>query len=161
MGEQNIARLIAASSRVYGRYMTQAMSRIMRVPVASGTLFSAVLEHNEARLVQHGGPKLALQVLLGILTACAVAAWILLPANQLLPHNPCSIAGVGVLLAGRNLWPNGEVGKDVGLSFPEGAQWMGDAELRKVGLWDGLLVEMLIRDGVGCGIQARSSNEAV
>lgn len=92
VGEKNIARLANVTSKMYGRYMAQVMSRIVRTS-GSEELRPAFLEHTEMRLVQNSKPKLALQILLAVMTVCGIAAWALLPASKLLPHDPCSIAG--------------------------------------------------------------------
>ncbi|KAH8201327.1 hypothetical protein TruAng_004495 [Truncatella angustata] len=81
--------------------------------VVSG-LYSAVPIKGESRIVQNNAPKLALQVLLGVMAL---------------------IAGVAALLAGGGLWKGPEEERrDV--DIPRGMEWMSDDELKKDGLWN-------------------------
>ncbi|KAK8105107.1 hypothetical protein PG999_008466 [Apiospora kogelbergensis] len=76
VGRENVTRLIEATSKMYGRYMAQVMHRIMRSPNTTGggssasqRTFTAAATHSQTRLRQNVGPKVALQVLLGLMSA--------------------------------------------------------------------------------------------
>ncbi|KAH6658111.1 hypothetical protein BKA67DRAFT_206486 [Truncatella angustata] len=102
--------------------------------VVSG-LYSAVPIKGESRIVQNNAPKLALQVLLGVMALCVTISWLSMQTSGLLPHCPCSIAGVAALLAGGGLWKGPEEERrDV--DIPRGMEWMSDDELKKDGLWN-------------------------
>jgi hypothetical protein len=116
-GASNTDALLAASQRLYGRYMAQAISNNMRASVgaeddaASGgsnsTVLSAGLSRTGAgariRLRQNAGPKIALQVMLGLMIAGAVAMRLLLRVRDVLLHDPCSIAGTAALVVDGNI----------------------------------------------------------
>ncbi|KAI0149172.1 hypothetical protein BJ166DRAFT_58101 [Pestalotiopsis sp. NC0098] len=94
----------------------------------------------EARIVQNRGPKIALQVLLGVMVLCAAASWLsMLGAGGLLPHSPASIAGAAALLAGGELWKAQEEDRRRALLVPDGAEWIDDGELARLGVWENLV----------------------
>jgi hypothetical protein len=138
-GKQNTGRLLSATSKMYGRYMAQAMSQKMRSPLTSSAQqqagdITATVTYRQTWIVQNRGPKLALQILLGFMALCGLAAWFSMPTGGLLPHNPSSIAGVASLIAGSELWKGvGEVKR--GLVIPSGAEWMNNRDVKKRGLW--------------------------
>jgi hypothetical protein len=110
-GEANIPRLTSAVSNMYSRYMAQVMSRKMRLPLNAtdqSRLVQATLTERKPRLFQHSYPKIALQVLLGVMMLCGAISWALMPNVRLLPHDPCSIAGTACLLAGEEFWGDGK-----------------------------------------------------
>jgi Protein of unknown function (DUF3433) len=101
----------------YRRYMAQTLSDNMRVPVPSSGQYGAqdfivttpnitgqlVAEGQLPRLVQHHKPKLALEIMLGVMFVCGVLAWTFGQQRDIVPWNPCTIAGVMVLFAGSNI----------------------------------------------------------
>ncbi|KAF2625813.1 hypothetical protein BU25DRAFT_111749 [Macroventuria anomochaeta] len=106
VGEANISRLTSAVSKMYGRYISQVMSRKMRVPLNSidqAQPLQVTLTERKSRLAQHSAPEVALQVLLGTMMLCGILSWILMPNVRILPHDPCSIAGMVCLLAGKGI----------------------------------------------------------
>ncbi|KIW22653.1 uncharacterized protein PV07_10930 [Cladophialophora immunda] len=144
--DSNVDALLAAIEHGYGIYMAQAISGNMRtgLPLTGTNSASAGISTNNIafpttlvaplhanlthqaghdRLKQDNPSKIALQVLLGTMAACAVAAWMCAPDSNVLPHSPNSIAGVASLFAGSDhLW-GGDVLRD-------GAEWSSEAELR-------------------------------
>lgn len=56
-----------------------------------------------SRLKVNATSKLALQILLGVMTALGLGAWWLTNLRRTLPRNPCSIASTMALLAGSDL----------------------------------------------------------
>lgn len=107
VGAGNQDRLLDGIRSVYRRYMAQVASLKMRVPAASSAppeTYTASWENpNRGVLRQSRESKLALQILLGLMFACGVTAYLLLEASEVLPHDPCSIAGLASLLAGSSV----------------------------------------------------------
>lgn len=105
--------------RFYRRYMAQAISSNMRVhlnttstsrlkarqTVDDSTSFTGtyVPTMGTARLVQQRTPKLVLQVMLAVMFMCGTMSWVLGDFHKVVPWNPCTIAGVAVLLAGSRM----------------------------------------------------------
>jgi hypothetical protein len=113
------------------------MSRKMRISETEGSTsqtMSATLTYTEIRIVQNTAPKIALQVLLGMMALCLALSWVFMRTDGLLPHNPNSIAGVAAMLAGGALWKCQDEERR-GLFIPDGAEWMSDQELEARGLW--------------------------
>ncbi|KEQ93128.1 hypothetical protein AUEXF2481DRAFT_31582 [Aureobasidium subglaciale EXF-2481] len=112
--------LIKSSQRLYGDYMAQAFSANMRdtTAVPNTTILARINDVPRWRLKQNSAPKIALQVILGFLAASAIATYLLLDMREVLPHNPCSIAGVASLLADSEI-----VTREV---VPEGTEWLED-----------------------------------
>ncbi|KIV81445.1 hypothetical protein PV11_03634 [Exophiala sideris] len=126
-GQQNVESFITAVEYGYSTYMAQAISSNMRTTIptsANGSgsaqpndiAFTATLQTplranltqpaaDHYRLKQDNASKIALQAILGTMVVCALAAWICTGNTKVLPHNPCSIAGVASLFAGSDrLW---------------------------------------------------------
>ncbi|KAI5270277.1 hypothetical protein E4T47_06354 [Aureobasidium subglaciale] len=134
VGQGNTSRdfLIKSSQRLYGDYMAQAFSANIRdtTAVPNTTILARINNVPHWRLKQNPAPKIALQVILGFLDASAIATYLLLDMREVLPHNPCSIASVASLLADSKI-----VTREV---IPEGAEWLEDRELRRMGVFEGL-----------------------
>lgn len=105
-GSKNVDNLKNAAQRLYGEYMAQAISLNMRDNKTASneaplpTYNGAVTTSGHQRLQQNRAPKIALEVVLGVMAACGLATRLLLPVRDVLPHNPCSIAGTATLIAG-------------------------------------------------------------
>ncbi|RVX67370.1 hypothetical protein B0A52_09151 [Exophiala mesophila] len=124
VGSQNQKRIMSAINAFYRRYMAQAISNNMRV-ARNADISPTVLVDTESsslegqitdfsglhRLVQHKGSKLALQIMLSVMTLLGALACALTRLRDLVPHNPCTIFGVASLLAGSRLCSdeNGEL----------------------------------------------------
>ncbi len=113
-GPDNQDVLIRAITRFYQIYMAQAISANMRGPLVTSSRLSrrqsstsltttSPTTIDTPRLVQDKDSKLILQVLLGIMSALSLCAWLLTSFRRILPCNPCSVAGTMSLLAGSNL----------------------------------------------------------
>lgn len=143
----DISTLNAAANRLYGQYIAQAISANMRTTVPPNSNnniyninqtpsnYTATLRQPTQRLHQHRGPKIALQVMLAFLAACAMATYTVMDTKNVVPHNPCSIAGKMSLLADSEMCKTREV-------IPEGAEWKSDRELKREGLFKGLVFRM-------------------
>ncbi|KAI3401438.1 hypothetical protein diail_10872 [Diaporthe ilicicola] len=103
----NQDRLLDGIQSVYRRYMAQVATAKMRVPASAASAqekYTATWENSNRRVLrQSNGSKLALQVLLGVTFACGVAAYLLVETSEVLPHDPCSIAGLASLLTGSSM----------------------------------------------------------
>ncbi|KAK8080984.1 hypothetical protein PG997_008802 [Apiospora hydei] len=133
--DRHHAACFSALATILGAFLTIVVAGLYSF--ASRTLPAAAAQ-SQTRLRQNAGPKVALQVLLGLMSACAVAGWLAMRDTKFLPHEPGSIAGVATLVAGSGLWGDAgiERGRRAGPLVPEGAEWLDDEELVKVGRWD-------------------------
>lgn len=149
IGQGNTQNLIDATNRLYKTYMPQAIDRNMRTKNLEAEIatpdavaakveplnFTAQPEFPRLRLKQEAAPKIAIQVILGVMVLCAVGGRVLLKGmDRLVPHNPCSIAGRAALFA------DGEV--STRRLVPYGAEWRSEAELMKMGVWEGWLFSL-------------------
>lgn len=107
VGPDNHGRLVDAIQGLYRRYMAQVANTKMRVPVNGNTnpeTYTATwMNTNRGVLRQDWRSKLALQILLGVMFVCGVASYVLIETEEVLPHDPCSIAGLASLLAGSSI----------------------------------------------------------
>lgn len=137
VGSKNTANLSAMSDVLYRGYMAQAISLNMRQNISKSDASSSssasyngtVTQAGFNRLQQNRGPKIALQAMLGVMVATAVGMSLLLRVREVLPHNPCSLAGTASLLAGAEMASRKFV--------PEGAEWRHHAGLRQLGVFEG------------------------
>ena len=122
IGEKNVGNLYEVVNTMYGKYMAQAFSYNMRTNSSQDDTpfpsFEGVLTTTgTSRLRQNKGPKIALQAMLGAMALIALASRLLLrTTKQVLPHDPCSIAGKATLLAGSSLATR--------LAIPLGSEWL-------------------------------------
>lgn len=122
---------LKATNRLYSRYMAQFLNTNSRTtaPTSGSTTQTAappqlyngtVSSHNQYRVIQHRGPKTALQVLLGLMVFCiALACW-MVDTREVLVREPCSIAGKGSLLVGSRLLELANQSKESGAAFVDG-----------------------------------------
>ncbi|KAI9881166.1 MAG: hypothetical protein M1830_007144 [Pleopsidium flavum] len=152
--------LTTAANRIYGQYIAQAISANMRTTVPpisqdpslpnnqTHPTYTATLSQPYQRLQQNRGPKIALQVMLSFMAVCAIATHILMETARVVPHNPCSIAGMMSLLADSELCGTRTL-------FPKGSEWKSDAELRRESIYEGLLFRIgwweKVDEGMGNG----------
>lgn len=155
----NISTLNAAANRLYGRYAAQAISANMRTrSLPSSDLlnsatsnigqqpanYAAILTQRSKRLRQNRGPKIALQSMLAFLVVCTLGTYFVMDTRRVVPHNPCSIAGMMSLLADSEICGGDGGGVGARGMIPEGSEWKSGRELRKAGVFDGggLLLRM-------------------
>lgn len=143
----DISTLNAAANRLYGQYIAQAISANMRTSVPPNNTntiyninqkpsnYTATLHQPTKRLHQNRGPKIALQAMLAFLVVCAMAAYIMMDTKRVVPHNPCSIAGMMSLLAESKMCRTREV-------IPEGSEWETEQEWRSERVFGGLVFRM-------------------
>ncbi|KAK5334062.1 hypothetical protein LTR20_010506 [Exophiala xenobiotica] len=117
VGQDQADIMMKGINAFYRRYMAQAISNNMRVANANtsatsiptptmhqGTILNA---SQTSKLVQHRSAKLALQILLGLMTLFGALAWKLSRLVDIVPYNPCTIFGKAALLAGSQLCQSG------------------------------------------------------
>jgi hypothetical protein len=134
LGYKNQDKLLAASSKLYGHYAAQAINANMRSTAAqpgqSLASYNATITGPTLRLRQNKGPKIVLQVLLGVMVLCAAAAYLLADTKELVRQSPGSIIGRMELLLWSELC-NSET------MIPKGAEWWTDKERKERGLFEG------------------------
>jgi Protein of unknown function (DUF3433) len=128
-GFRNRERLFNATEHLYRRYMALLINNNMRQKLSTTTdspltYPGQVIDATALRLIQNPAPKIALQVLLAAILIFVAIAYIITPMRSVLPHNPCTVAGVMSLLAGSDLCTRAVI--------PEGAEFMTDKEFEKV-----------------------------
>lgn len=106
-GPGNQERLVDAIQGVYRHYMAQVANGKMRVPVAAGTTpetYTATWINSERGVLrQNWRSKLQLQILLAVMFVCGTCCYLIMDTKEVLPHDPCSIAGLASLLAGSSI----------------------------------------------------------
>ncbi|KAF8246840.1 hypothetical protein K440DRAFT_661738 [Wilcoxina mikolae CBS 423.85] len=150
-----IPRVIEAIDHLFGVIMAQI---VVRLPIAEeaypgpGSLsnglallfdgnltYTGTLNYNGIRLEQSHISTRFLQVSLGIMFLCALAAYMQIDTRKLLTKNPTSIAAVASFLADSEFLAEKEGG---GLGIPTGAEWMGVGELKKQGVFEGYMLSL-------------------
>jgi hypothetical protein len=133
---RQLATACTSLSAIIGPWLVIVVSGLYSAsPVQDGVASAS----QESRIVQNRGPKIALQVLLGIMAVCVALSWVFMRTGGLLPHNPTSIAGTAALLAGGELWKGQEEDRRRALLVPEGAEWIDDSGLMRQGVWENLV----------------------
>lgn len=126
VGEANAHHFGDVVTKAYQAYMAQAVSLNMRsteaVDKRATGITGTMRIPGHRRLVQNAAPKIALQVMLAVMLLCLVAARPLLRVGRVLPHNPCTIAGMAALLA--------DSGIATDRVIPAGSEWLSDEGLQ-------------------------------
>jgi hypothetical protein len=139
VGATNEKRLLNATRHYYRKYMAQAVNANMRqgCTAGCGTLQNGLyVTASVPRLKQNVTSALTLMIMLGCMSAFGCLGFLLTKMYQVLPHNPCSIAGTMSLLAGSEM-----CSREI---IPPGTEWVDENELEKVfggrryrmGWWD-------------------------
>ena len=102
----------------YRRYMAQAISANMRTPTlaADATVLNGTvtLRDGEFRVFQNRTSKIILQAFLGTMFLLGLVAVLCSTTREILPYNPCTIAGAAALWAGSNFCGSGEAAVGTG-----------------------------------------------
>ncbi|KAK8097607.1 uncharacterized protein PG998_013093 [Apiospora kogelbergensis] len=102
LGSQNQHRLQEEISSVYRRYMAQVASAKMRFPTNNSSkpeTFGATWTNpNRGVLRQNIVSKIVLQVIVAVMFASGISAYLLIDTKTVLQRNPCTIAGMASLL---------------------------------------------------------------
>ncbi|KAF2148133.1 hypothetical protein K461DRAFT_316519 [Myriangium duriaei CBS 260.36] len=130
--QQGEHRFANDTQKLYRRYMAQVLNSKMRVPrpaSQSETYYTGQwMNPDRAVIRQNKASKIILQVFLGLMVGCNVGTYLLVKTKNLLPHNPCSIAGMASLFAGSRMC---EYDEAVEMMDPK--EWME----RKLKEWEG------------------------
>ncbi|KAK4946582.1 hypothetical protein LTR10_014434 [Elasticomyces elasticus] len=148
-----VTEVMSAIQAFYRRYMAQAISANMRVatPAADAELINGTVTTPQGvlRVRQNKPSKLVLQILVGVMFVCGVLAVSLSSLREVVPYNPCTIAGVIALWAGSRFTAaeNAETGgctdNEVRVhdgerpEMPKEAMFMSNKELLRSGAFDG------------------------
>ncbi|THZ93943.1 hypothetical protein D6C82_08579 [Aureobasidium pullulans] len=104
IGDGNIEAFSQATQRVYGMYMAQVFSGMKQDLQTSVNIQATIEAMTGWRVLQHEPSKIVLQIILAVMAACAILTWIFMDTKEVLPHNPCTIAGMASLFADSSLW---------------------------------------------------------
>jgi hypothetical protein len=103
LGEKNQDKLFEASSRLYARYAIQSINANMRAkggwPSQDVPRYNAIILIPVVRPAQNKGPKVILQVFLGLMVLCGAISCLMVDTKEVLRKSPSSIAGKMALLA--------------------------------------------------------------
>ena len=131
--------LAKAASNLYSEYAAQLINANMRADSIPSNIplpiYNSTISVPRYRLVQNAQPKLALQILLGVMVLFGAVAYALADTKEVLPHNPCSIAGKMMLLAPSEMCETRNV-------IPAGAEWWSPRDAKKNRLFDGWLFSL-------------------
>ncbi|KAF2152720.1 hypothetical protein K461DRAFT_313355 [Myriangium duriaei CBS 260.36] len=128
----NSDKFIASGTRIYSRYMAQLFSNNMRnsTTVPQNRYSAQLTDVNVLRLKQNRGPAIALEVMLAMIAVVLLIVLLLRDMRNVVPRNPCSIAGIASLLAGSRL-----ASREV---MPEGSEVLSAKQLERAGVFSGL-----------------------
>ncbi|KAB8259372.1 hypothetical protein BDV32DRAFT_59412 [Aspergillus pseudonomiae] len=124
--------VINATQHLYRVLMAQSMNGNSRLPLEKETRYQGtVVDPTRVRLKQSAVSTRILEGFLAAMALCIMVAFYLVRRREVIPVNPCSIAGAATLLAGSEM-----LKPDV---IPPGSEWCDDAELVKRGVFSGLM----------------------
>jgi hypothetical protein len=126
---EDVSQVFGGIRAFYRRYMAQAISSTMRVPVpiAAQKILNATVTDaiSDQRVFQNRTAKLILQVQLGVIFILTGLAMYFAKLREIVPFNPCTIAGTAVLFANSRMCdPSDDMGMDImgngGIGFKDG-----------------------------------------
>ncbi|KAE8374693.1 hypothetical protein BDV26DRAFT_295753 [Aspergillus bertholletiae] len=127
-----VPTVINATQHIYRVLMAQAMNGNSRLPLEKETMYQGtVVDPTRVRLKQSAVSTRILEGFLAAMALCIMVAFYLVRRREVIPVNPCSIAGAATLLAGSEM-----LKPDV---IPPESEWCNDDELVKRGVFHGLL----------------------
>ncbi|KAJ9653266.1 hypothetical protein H2198_007510 [Neophaeococcomyces mojaviensis] len=103
------AKFMEAANRVWGYYMVQAININFRQQATASidnqslAYTGTLVQEDRGRLKQDAAVKRTLQAMLGLMSVCGILIYLTIDGKQVLPHDPCSIAGMMSLYAGSDL----------------------------------------------------------
>ncbi|KAI5226172.1 hypothetical protein E4T40_03194 [Aureobasidium subglaciale] len=104
IGEANIDNFSIATQGLYGIYMAELLSTKKQDLFTPTSVQASIEAMTEWRVKQHEPSKIVLQVILGIMAVCGLLTWLCMETKEVLPHNPCTIAGMISFFADSSLW---------------------------------------------------------
>ncbi|KAB8213305.1 hypothetical protein BDV33DRAFT_69402 [Aspergillus novoparasiticus] len=124
--------VINATQHLYRVLMAQSMNGNSRLPLEQDTKYQGtVVDPTRVRLKQSAVSTRILEGFLAAMALCIMVAFYLGRRTEVIPVNPCSIAGAATLLAGSEM-----LKPDV---IPPGSEWCDDTELVKRGVFNGVM----------------------
>ncbi|KAE8413140.1 hypothetical protein BDV36DRAFT_39644 [Aspergillus pseudocaelatus] len=124
--------VIDATQHLYRVLMAQSMNGNSRLPLEKEASYQGtVVDPTRVRLKQSAVSTRILEGFLAAMTLCILVAFYLVRQREVIPVNPCSIAGAATLLAGSEM-----LKPDV---IPPGSEWCDDTELVKRRVFNGLM----------------------
>jgi hypothetical protein len=147
-----------AANRLWGYYMAQAISLNFRQTSDAATFSGTLVQSNRGRLKQDAAVKWTLQAMLLTMTLCGIGVYLTMHAKEVLPHDPCSIAGMMSLFAGSELTGSQRL-------IPRGSEWNGVRDDER--MWDGWVISLgwwktvhgAERYGIDVGVAERHGEE--
>ncbi|RAH42332.1 DUF3433 domain-containing protein [Aspergillus brunneoviolaceus CBS 621.78] len=139
--------VINATQHLYRVLMAQGLngnSRIFSANATTQRYSGTLIRPNRVRLIQNGPSTRILEGCLAAMALSVLVACYFLQTKEVIPVNPCSIAGAASLLAGSDL-----VRSDV---LPAGSEWCGDQELLRRGVFAGWVFGLGWWDGGRFGV---------
>ncbi|KAI2818566.1 hypothetical protein CBS115989_5050 [Aspergillus niger] len=127
------ATVINATQHLYRTLMAQSMNGNARITSNdSQTTFPAtIVDPNRTRLTQSAISTRILEAFLAAMIVSTLVASYFMQTKEVLPFNPCSIAGAGALVAGSDILKSD--------TLPVGSEWCNDKEMLKRGYFSGLV----------------------
>ena len=107
IGDGNIEAFSQATQHLYGMYMAQVFSGMKQDLQTPVNIQATIEAMTEWRVLQHEPSKIVLQIILAVMAVCGILTWIFMDTKEVLPHNPCTIAGMASLFADSSLWAEG------------------------------------------------------
>ncbi|KAK2757300.1 hypothetical protein FQN54_004814 [Arachnomyces sp. PD_36] len=145
------SKIYDAAQHLYRTLAAQQMSSNLRIPAPAlspedpnnddtDTILSGTItDPTRFRLKQSLISTRVLEALLATMFICVCITFaIMKDTREVLPQNPCTIAGAASLLAGSDVADS----EDGGGIIPAGAEWWGDKELVRKGVFDGLVFSL-------------------
>lgn len=140
LGEANTPRLIDAVEHLYRVIMAQCLHTTQgrRVNLSTATLTETpllepgIITSPSSRLHQSATATYILVTLLSTMTVCALLARLTFKPRGLVSKEPTCIVARMDLLAGSRLL----------LMIPQGAEWCNDKELKRAGIFDGMVLRL-------------------
>jgi hypothetical protein len=131
-GPEKVPDLVQAVATLYRRYMVNVIDLNFRTPLSgtdgsSDSIIDGTATVFVSRLKISSASKLALQIMLGVMTVLGALAFWLVDFRRTLPRDPCSIASTMALFVDSKLCSREHI--------PAGAEWMSAGELNH--LWRG------------------------
>lgn len=135
----NATVLATTVEQLYAEIVAQFMNAQFRAPRGSDASVPASVNGTmtdlfRTRLQQNALSTRLLQGILGAMMLCAIVVLFKVNAKELLPKNPCSIAGRASLLVGAEM-----LSRDV---IPEGSELLDETQLKARGVFEGYLFSM-------------------
>jgi hypothetical protein len=138
-------KVIHALQHLYRVLMAQSINGNSRISPQNHIIYNGTaVDPTRVRLQQSAISTRVLEGLISAMVLCTLVAFYLTRTREVIPVNPCSIAGAASLLAGSEM-----LKPDV---IPPGSEWCDDEELVKRGVFGGLMFGLGWWEGKRFGI---------